>query len=120
MRRNVEVLQWVEHQSSEVINGKEEITYSYSKEWKNFILDQNLFTEGQSLQYPHNPSKWPVQSHIWKNDQVELGDYLITEDQIDKIDSYEILKQESVKLDESNKDLLVLTKSQESDHFYTR
>lgn len=51
---------------------------------------------------------------------MELGDYLITEGQIDKIDSYETLKQESVKLDESNKDLLVLTKSQESDYYYIR
>ena len=50
MKRKVEVLQWVEHQTARVFNGRNEVFFDYTKEWREHMVDQSLFGRGMFLE----------------------------------------------------------------------
>ncbi len=93
LSRRVEMLQWVENKKSETRNkiggGTETVTtYSYSREWRITPVDSSKFRHPQGHE---NPPGWPVSSKSWQAEKVSLGSFMLTPNQVSKINVYKTI-----------------------------
>jgi hypothetical protein len=94
LEREVEMYQWVEHQSSKTetkIGGSEEktTTYEYSKEWSDDLVDSSDF---HSPDGHRNPTAFPYEARTLSARSVTLGAFTLSASQIDQIQKSEALQ----------------------------
>lgn len=58
-------------------------TYSYSQEWKSDKIDQNSFEHPENCSGVQNPSSWPCTTETFYNPAVDLGQYLMSRNQLE-------------------------------------
>lgn len=85
--RTVEMYQWTEESKSETrkkLGGGEETvtTYTYSRQWKEGLVDSSSFHETSGHE---NPTELPVESESFTADPVRLGAFTLAQDQIDRL-----------------------------------
>lgn len=88
LKREVEMYQWVEVESSktkENIGGSTDtvITYSYKKEWNRSLIDSSEFAEAGH----DNPAAMEFSSSEWQAENVKVGGFTLPERAIDMIHS---------------------------------
>ncbi len=93
LKRNVEMYQWMEKQEKEEENkvgGETEVTttYSYYKGWNKNIVNSNNFKHPSEHQ---NPDTLPYKSKEYEAELVKIGEYILDQTLINKINKYEPL-----------------------------
>ena len=63
-------------------HGKHHKKYEYNAKWKEAIIDSQHFHNSSGHK---NPNKMPCLTKSIHNDKVDLGQYVLSEDQINKI-----------------------------------
>ena len=86
LERKVEMYQWVEHEEHETkekLGGSEEetITYTYSKEWRQDIVDSSSFEESGH----DNPDSMPFEAGVIYASEASFGDYSLNKEQIKRV-----------------------------------
>ncbi|XP_070558111.1 transmembrane protein 43-like isoform X2 [Ptychodera flava] len=88
-KREAEMYQWVEtsrqKQVSEAIEPRMETVYSYSKHWMRDLIDSEDFKEIDSHR---NPITMPAESESYTADKVFIGNFLLSDDLVAKIDKF--------------------------------
>jgi len=86
LKRTVQMLQWVEHESTREIDEGDhtrmESTYSYNTEWRSDLVNSNLFSNPVAYQ---NPTAFPMEGRIVVADPVRVGTFILTSGLLDKI-----------------------------------
>jgi hypothetical protein len=87
LRRNVEMYQWVERESTTTekqTGGSEKsvTTYSYERQWKDSLIDSARFKKPQGHT---NPGSMPFTSDRWSARDVTLGAFKLNTNQISRI-----------------------------------
>jgi len=99
VRRTVEMYQWVEDEEF----GHDDVTYTYTKEWKDSVVDSAYFHDNASGQYS-NPESMLFQNRKIVAEDILVGAFLLSSDIVDKMNWWEYvpnsLSMDSV-LDES-------------------
>ena len=77
----------MEHSETHEENGHKRTEYSYTKEWKEDCIDSSTFAQSPTGQDSElkNPSNWPCSSEKFTNSQVDLGQYILSDDQISRM-----------------------------------
>ncbi|KAL5015390.1 hypothetical protein ScPMuIL_009660 [Solemya velum] len=108
LKRQVEMYQWVEHESKrEFDEGGEtrvETSYSYSLEWKSTVERSSSFYNSVGH---NNPSTMIVESIEYKAEAVHVGTFLLSEVLVDKIADFQTLPPQYVSPLEDTKIKLV-------------
>ena len=90
LRRDVEMYQWKESESSETrkkLGGGEETvtTYTYSKEWSSGLNNSANFREPSGHE---NPSEFPYDSLTWEAEEVPVGAFFLSPDLISQLSNF--------------------------------
>jgi len=93
LQRKVETYQWEETSHSEEkknMGGDTETvtTYSYEKVWSHKQINSSKFKKPNGHQ---NPEKWRYQSEIWTADQINIGQYQLSETHKNNINNFQTL-----------------------------
>ncbi|XP_021924096.1 transmembrane protein 43 homolog isoform X3 [Zootermopsis nevadensis] len=89
LKRRVQMYQWVEekHKREQVPGDHEyvELSYSYSMEWRDKLIDSYLFynTAGH-----RNPKEFPLKTTVYVNERVSVGRYMFGAALIDKFSDF--------------------------------
>ncbi|XP_031566378.1 transmembrane protein 43-like [Actinia tenebrosa] len=90
LKREVEMFQWVEHQSTKEFDegGKTrvETTYTYNQEWQSSIQNSNQFDDPSRHR---NPASMPVSAYVKVADLVYVGEFKLSKGLVDKIENYQ-------------------------------
>ncbi|ESO82553.1 hypothetical protein LOTGIDRAFT_134414 [Lottia gigantea] len=99
LKRSVEMYQWVEQESKrEYDEGGQtrvETSYSYSEEWRSELVSSSSF---HSLLGHENPGSMQVTSKVFTADSVQVGNFHLSKNLIDKIKQYKPLGQELINI----------------------
>lgn len=92
LERNVEMYQWDERKktkSRKKLGGGEEqvTTYEYDKKWSSRLIDSSEFKEGGH----QNPNRMPYESKSWHANEVTVGGFRLSAEQIRELDDSETL-----------------------------
>lgn len=83
MKRVVQVYQRIE-ESHEVRDGEDTRTeYTHRKKWTETIVDQDTFHK--QFDGPRNPKTWPFEKDTFYNNRVNLGNFVLSRDHIDRM-----------------------------------
>ncbi|XP_064605666.1 transmembrane protein 43-like [Liolophura sinensis] len=99
LKRQVEMYQWVEQEHKREVNEgshtKEDITYSYSQEWRSDLVRSSSFdnTVGH-----HNPSEFAVQPKEYVASGVWVGAFELSKGLVEKINQYKDIEASSPSL----------------------
>lgn len=90
LRRDVEMYQWKENESSETrkkLGGGEETvtTYSYSKEWSGMLNNSSNFQQPADHE---NPGEFPFDSATWDAQTVPVGAFFLSPDLISQLSDF--------------------------------
>ena len=93
LQRKVETYQWEETSHSEEkknMGGDTETitTYNYEKVWSDKYIDSSAFKKPNGHQ---NPEKWRYQSERWTADQINIGQYQLSETHKNSINNFQPL-----------------------------
>ncbi|WP_049630421.1 TMEM43 family protein [Cellvibrio sp. pealriver] len=93
LQRKVETYQWEETSHSEEkknMGGDTETitTYNYEKVWSDKYIDSSAFKKTNGHQ---NPEKWRYQSERWTADQINIGQYQLSETHKNSINNFQPL-----------------------------
>jgi len=93
LARNVEMYQWTESEKSETqkkLGGGEETvtTYTYDKKWSSTLADSSQF---HSPDGHANPPEMPIESGTFVAADVMVGDFVLPEALVDRIDNFKPL-----------------------------
>lgn len=92
LKRQVEMYQWVEYEESKEYEEdgekKTETRYTYNTEWKSEVISSRHFDREIAHQ---NPSAMAVESYTAVAADVQVGNYYLSKDLINKIDSFKQL-----------------------------
>jgi len=93
LQRKVETYQWEETSHSEEkknMGGDTETitTYNYEKVWSDKYIDSSAFKKPSGHQ---NPEKWRYQSERWTADQINIGQYQLSETHKNSINNFQPL-----------------------------
>eukprot|EP00794_Sanderia_malayensis_P006138 gene6138-6844_t len=89
LQRNVEMYQWVEHESKREYNEGQhtrvETTYSYSREWKSAVVNSGAFdnTNGH-----HNPNSMLIKSEMKTAKPVYTGEFHLSDGLTSRINNF--------------------------------
>ena len=86
IKREVQMLQWVETKEERSGDG---FTCHYNPEWCSTVIDSTTFQEEGTHK---NPNKLICKEEIFTNDQITLGNYLLAENQLLKLNKFEPVK----------------------------
>ncbi|XP_013396407.1 transmembrane protein 43 isoform X1 [Lingula anatina] len=93
LKRHVEMYQWVEHEHRREVNEgdktREEVTYSYSKEWKSEVIQSSSFDNPTRH---HNPNSMAVKPNVFIAEDAQVGNFYLSENLKSKITNYKQLK----------------------------
>ncbi|KAK2154049.1 hypothetical protein LSH36_278g02091 [Paralvinella palmiformis] len=88
LRRRVEMYQWIEtEERRDVRDGdsvQEEVSYSYSAEWRSDLTRSTSFNS----RLHNNPDKFPVEAKIYIADDVQVGNFFLTQNLIEKVTNF--------------------------------
>jgi len=90
LRRDVQMYQWKESESSETrkkLGGGEETvtTYSYSKEWSGMLINSSSFKQPDGHD---NPTEFPFDSETWDAETVPVGAFFLSPDLISQLSDF--------------------------------
>jgi len=90
LRRDVQMYQWKETESSETrkkLGGGEETvtTYSYSKEWSGMLINSSGFKQPDGHD---NPTEFPFDSETWDAETVPVGAFFLSPDLISQLSDF--------------------------------
>jgi Transmembrane protein 43 len=90
LRRDVEMYQWKENESSETrkkLGGGEETvtTYTYSKEWSGMLNNSSNFQQPADHE---NPGEFPFDSATWDAQTVPVGAFFLSPDLISQLSDF--------------------------------
>ncbi|MED5374606.1 MAG: TMEM43 family protein [Myxococcota bacterium] len=88
MRREVEMYQWVENESTRTENDKKITTFTYEKRWDSSLHDSDDFEE---ISGHLNPSSIPYEGKEYQVTQGSLGAFTLDDDEISKLSNFEQL-----------------------------
>jgi len=109
LKREVSMFQWKEDEKSETKHNTggsttTHHTYTYEKVWSSSLIASSKF------KYPaehQNPVNWPYASDIWQAKVVNLGAFVLSQDQIEDMDSFQPLPVNITELPEKLKEQIM-------------
>ena len=90
--RNVEMYQWKETKSTKTDGSKKTTTYSYSEGWQDDLIRSSEFEEKTGHQ---NPSTMPYEDRSWVAQNVTVGAFSLSAEQIGDLSASDIHTPES-------------------------
>lgn len=92
LKRTVEMFQWIEtehkREIQELDRVRTEVSYSYSQEWRNHLVNSNSFEKRVDH---NNPESMPLESYTEVAKEVQVGSFLLSDRLVEKIGNFKTL-----------------------------